>query len=588
MRPHHILLGGLSLIGLTAGLLQAQQVPESVARNVAANFMNRMYTDRTRTIQTVYREGADPMQAVTSDAATINIVTFNQGGWVILSNDESAPPVLAFCESGTFSADTNDMPGGLIELLQDYRDIVGEIRRDYAAKGASSDYSDNQTAWGRLKNEQTKGKPTTIYVDNLLNDPARGGVVGWRQKGDSSAGAERAYNKYMPSGGKKCHFGKKPTGCGTVAMAQIMWYWKFPPQYEWDEMPRYINSHTPIYKADLIAHLYEDCGEANNMRYTSCAYSWTFTDDIVSGLKKFQYSNANKRRRGDKDDGQWWPDLIRTNLDAGRPLVYRGDKCDFCGEKHFWNITGYGSEELFHCNWGWGGSYNGWYRLDTFLPDSVGNYRKNNMIVRNIYPDWNVQDDGTYENIAKGQDEELRAFNRNITLKNVTLTDNARAKLCFTQTLTIEGELTIGPGTSFILQSCAEEAATAQAMQTAAYQGEYPDDWVYGQAEADMDEASVWETLPPEIESEADPAVPNNVWCLYPNPNQGSFEVRIAAPHVVRQPKTLSVYSPDGHLVYETDFEGDRCSVHGIGTEGLHLALLKTPEQTYVLKVLIR
>ena len=237
MRPHHILLGGLSLTGLTAGLLQAQQVPESVARNVAANFMNRMYTDRTRTIQTVYREGADPMQAVTSDAATINIVTFNQGGWVILSNDESAPPVLAFCESGTFSADTNDMPGGLIELLQDYRDIVGEIRRDYAAKGASSDYSDNQTAWGRLKNEQTKGKPVTTYVDNLLNDPARGGMVGWRQKGDSLSGAQRAYNKYMPPGGKKCHFGKKPAGCGTVAMAQIMWYWKFPPQYEWDEMP---------------------------------------------------------------------------------------------------------------------------------------------------------------------------------------------------------------------------------------------------------------------------------------------------------------------------------------------------------------
>ncbi len=65
---------------------------------------------------------------------------------------------------------------------QDYRGIVGEIRRDYAAKGASSDYSDNQTAWGRLKNEQTKGKPVTTYVDNLLNDPARGGMVGWRQK----------------------------------------------------------------------------------------------------------------------------------------------------------------------------------------------------------------------------------------------------------------------------------------------------------------------------------------------------------------------------------------------------------------------
>lgn len=592
MKRYKIQMGLLLLALFPVAIGRAQQVSSTVARNVALNFMNRMYTDKTRTIQTVYREGANPMQAVASDAATINIVTFNQGGWIILSNDESAPPVLAFCETGAFSADTNDMPGGLIELMQDYRDIVDEIRRDYAAKGSTSDYSDNQSAWGKLKNSQTKGRPMTIYVDNLLNDPARGGEVGWRQEGYSSAGAERAYNKYMPSSdGKKCHFGKKPAGCGTVAMAQIMWYWKFPPQYEWDEMPRYIDSYTPIYKADLIAHLYKDCGDANNMRYTSCAFSWTFTDDIESGLKKFRYSHANKRRRGDKDDGQWWPDLIRANLDAGRPMVYRGDKCDFCGEKHFWNVTGYGSEELFYCHWGWGPGYpNGWYRLDDLRPPKSNeknyDFRKNNMIIRDIYPDWNVQDDGTYENITKGQDEELRAFNRNITLKNVTLTDNARAKLCFTQTLTIEGELTIGPGTSFILQSCAEEAAAAQAMQTDAYHSENPDDWAYGQVEADMAEASVWETLPPEIE--ADPAVPNNVWCLYPNPNQGSFEVRIAAPHVVRQPKTLSVYSPDGHLVYETDFDGDRCSVHGIGTEGLHLALLKTLEQTYVLKVLIK
>ncbi|MDE7149068.1 MAG: thiol protease/hemagglutinin PrtT [Bacteroidales bacterium] len=593
MKRYKIQMGLVLSALFQVAAVQAQQVSSTVARNVALNFMNSMYTDKTRTIQAIYREGANPMQAVASDAATINIVTFNQGGWIILSNDESAPPVLAFCETGTFSADTNDMPGGLIELMQDYRDIVGEIRRDYSAKGTTSDYSDNQSAWGKLKNSQAKGKPTTIYVDNLLNDPARDGAIKWGQHSAGCNGIERAYNKFMPEPTlswwmDECYQGKSHAGCGTVAMAQIMWYWKFPPQYEWDDMPNQISCDSHVYQADLIAHLYRDCGEANDMHYLSCRGSFTTTNKLETGMKKFRYPNANKRRRGDHDDGQWWPNLIRANLDAGRPMIYRGDKCDFCGEKHFWNITGYGSEDLFYCNWGWRGSYNGWYRLDTFLPDSVGNYRKNNMIIRDIYPDWNVQDDGTYENITKGQDEELRAFNRNITLKNVTLTDNARAKLCFTQTLTIEGELTIGPGTSFILQSCAEEAVAAQAMQTDAYHGENPDNLEYGQEETDMAEASVWETLPPEIESETDPTILNNVWSLYPNPNQGSFEVRIAAPHVVRHPKTLSVYSPDGHLVYETDFEGDRCSVHGINTKGLHLALLKTPEQTYVLKVLIR
>ncbi|MDE6106943.1 MAG: thiol protease/hemagglutinin PrtT [Bacteroidales bacterium] len=588
MRTNKIHIGLLSLILLPFFSVQAQQVSSTVARSVAVTFMNRMYTDKIRSIETVYREGANPMQEVTSDAATINIITFNQGGWVILSNDESAPPVLAFCESGTFSPDTNDMPGGLIELMQDYRDIVQGIRMDYSSKGASSDYSENQSAWGKLKNNQTKGVPAEIYVNNLLDDPARGGVVNWLQDGYSSSGAERAYNKFMPEGSSSsCFFGRKLAGCGTVAMAQIMWYWKFPPQYEWDEMPRRIESTTPIYKVDLIAHLYEDCGKANNMRYTSCKFSWTYTNDIESGFKKFRYSNANKRRRGDKDDGKWWPNLIRANLDAGRPMVYRGDKCDFCGEKHFWNITGYGSDDLFYCHWGWGGSYNGWYRLDNLRPGDY-DYRKNNMIVRDIYPDWNVQDDGTYQNITKGQNGELRAFNRNITLKNITLEDNARAKLCFTQTLTIEDALTIGPNTSFILQSYETEAAASQAMQTDAYRGEDSEALDFNNIEADMADASFWDILPPELETEADPTMINNVWSLYPNPNQGSFEVQIIAPHVIRQTKTLSVYSPNGNLVYETDFKGGHCSVHGIGSKGLHLALLKTPEQTYVLKVFIR
>lgn len=566
---------------------QAQQVSSTVARSVAVNFMNRMYTDKTRTIQTIYREGANPMQEVSSDAATINIITFSQGGWVILSNDESAPPVLAFCESGSFSPDTNDMPSGLIELMQDYRDIVQEIRMDYTAKGSSSDYSENQSAWGKLKNSQTKGKPATIYVANLLEDPERGGEIKWDQSG--SYGADRAYNKYMPKGYDligSCAYGRKHAGCGTVAMAQIMWYWKFPPQYEWDEMPNKIIDTTPLYKANYIAHLFKDCGKANNMNYLSCAGSFTTTDNLAQGMRNVQYSNANKLRKGAMGKKKWMA-ILRSNLDAGHPMVYRGDKCDVCMDKHLWNITGYGSDDLFYCNWGWEGYYNGWFRLDSLKPGN-SNYRVNNMIVRDIYPNWNVQTDGIFENITRGTDDELRAFNRNITLKNVTLTDNAQAKLCFTQTLTIEDSLTIGPNTSFILQSYETEAAASQAMQTDTYRGEDSDDLDFENNTVDMADASFWDILPPEIEAEADPTMINNVWSLYPNPNQGSFEVQIVAPHVIRQTKTLSVYSPNGNLVYETDFEGEHCRVHGIGSKGLHLALLKTPEQTYVLKVLIK
>lgn len=584
MKTYHI-SGCLLLLWLTTGFVQAQQVTETTVRTVATNFINRMYPNKIRTIQSVYREGKNPMQQAFSDATTnINVITFNQGGWIVVSNNESAPPVLAFSENGTFNTDTNNMHPGLIELMQDYRNMVTVVCSEYVAKGGS-DFVESRNEWDKLKNDQTKGTPAVIYVDDLLKDEYGRRIV-WDQEG--SCDADRAYNKYMPRGYDiigTCHYGKKPAGCGTVAMAQIMRYWKFPPQYEWDEMPCQISSSTPVYQADYIAHLYKDCGEANNMHYLSCSGSFTTVEDLTDGFNSFQYTNAERKRKGIICKKQW-QNYIRSNLDLGRPIVYRGDKCDVCLSKHIWNISGYGSGNYFYCNWGWGGNEDGWYRLDSLKPYAE-NYRVNHMMIRYIFPNWNVQSVVTFENITRGLNEDLRAFHRKITLRNVKFSDNAQVKLCFTDTLTIEGELTIGPGTSFILQSCSDEATTAQAMQANTNRDDELD-WEVDAEISDQTEVSVWATLPPEIEEEANGDVPNNVWGLWPNPNQGSFEVMVSAPHVRNQTKTLLVYSPDGSLAYETDFDGDRCHIQGITSKGLHLVLLKTSERIYPLKMVIK
>lgn len=582
----------LLLLWLTTGFVQAQRVAETTVRAVATNFINRMYTDKSRTIKSVYREGKNPMQPTFSDATTnINVVSFNQGGWVIVSNDESAPPVLAFSEFGTFTTDTNDMPPGLIELMQEYRDMVAAVRSDVATKG-SADYTDNQNSWSKLKSGQTKGVPATIYVDDLLKDPARGGKVHWGQEASYCLGDfERAYNRYMPSPSTswwsgECTFsGVSPAGCGTVAMAQIMWYWKFPPQYDWDEMPSSVNCGTPVYQAHNIAGLYKKCGDVNGMTYLSCRGSFTTVNDVVIGMKSFGYSNAEKVTKKDRDDRQWWPNLIRYNLDRGRPIIYRGDECDLCASKHIWNISGYGSDGYFYCNWGWRSSCDGWFTIKGLRPGG-DDFRKNNMIIQEIYPNWNVTNDAVFANITKGNNEEIRAFNRNITLRNVKLSGNAKAKLCFTETLTIEGELSVGLGTSFVLQSYGNEATAAQAMRANANRDD--EDMFDMDAEmSDQTDVSVWATLPPEIE-EDNRDIPNNVWGLWPNPNQGSFEVVVSQPHVQNQAKTILVYSPDGSLVYETDFDGERCHIQGITSKGLHLVLLKISERVYPLKMVIK
>lgn len=57
-----------------------------------------------------------------------------------------------------------------------------------------------------------------------------------------------------------------------------------------------------------------------------------------------------------------WRTLLRQEIDAGRPVVYAGYTQHLGG--HAFVIDGYDDEGLFHVNWGYDGSYNGWYRLD--------------------------------------------------------------------------------------------------------------------------------------------------------------------------------------------------------------------------------
>ncbi len=55
-----------------------------------------------------------------------------------------------------------------------------------------------------------------------------------------------------------------------------------------------------------------------------------------------------------------------TELEAGRPIVYRGGPDD--GRSgHAWNIDGYG-DGYFHMNFGWSGSQNGYFTLDLINP----------------------------------------------------------------------------------------------------------------------------------------------------------------------------------------------------------------------------
>ena len=309
-------------------------------------------------------------------------------------------------------------------------------------------------------------------VDDLLTDDSRGKVQ-WGQSFNNTdfelKGESPIYNKFAPSGlqSSGCNATKrKPIGCASVAMGQLMWYWQFPPQYDWDKMPVYLKNSSTVQEENNIAHLLRDCADEVGVSFM-CPGSWTTTNKVEEGMRAMHFPQSNKRRRGDKDEGEWWPDLIKSQLDNGWPVLYRGDKCDLCTDKHFWVVSGYDTEGKFYGTWGWRGSADGFYELRDLTPkvgDEEHDYRKNNMIIRNIYPDWNVTSDSELRNIAKGDDEELRAFCRNATLGNITLRGNSQSKIAFTQTLTIDGPFEVFGGATLTL-ACYDKELAAQQKQ---------------------------------------------------------------------------------------------------------------------------
>jgi hypothetical protein len=78
-----------------------------------------------------------------------------------------------------------------------------------------------------------------------------------------------------------------------------------------------------------------------------------------------------------------WSTILKDQLDNGWPIIYRGYQAND-GPGHAWNIDGYDGE-YFHCNWGWGGSSNGYFYFNN-LNGSGFSFIESQAALINIFP----------------------------------------------------------------------------------------------------------------------------------------------------------------------------------------------------------
>ena len=183
------------------------------------------------------------------------------------------------------------------------------------------------------------------------------------------------------------------TGCVATAVAQVMYYHKWPAQgkgqesytvkfdntvrsadftkshYDWDNMLLDYNRRNITTKQeDAVALLMNDVGIATNMQYTDRA-SGTQSYMAERALRNyFDYDAAMVTRSYEGVDN--FIEIVKNELRNGFPLYISGDSKT--GGGHAWVCDGFDEEDRFHMNFGWNGQANGYYSLATLSVTSTG------------------------------------------------------------------------------------------------------------------------------------------------------------------------------------------------------------------------
>ena len=199
----------------------------------------------------------------------------------------------------------------------------------------------------------------------------------------SNDGVCDAYNFYVTntSSSCSCNNRKCSAGCVAVAMAQVMYYWKYPVyhttryvmDFDWCNMVDELNTTSPDYinERNAVARLIADCGIAADMNYCSdgCA-SGTTTNKARNALVSsfWFHSGADKQNRALSSDKNWI-DRIKSDLDKGWPVIYGGQSSLlFPDNSHSFVCDGYDSNDFFHFNFGWRGTSDNWFTINNLTP----------------------------------------------------------------------------------------------------------------------------------------------------------------------------------------------------------------------------
>ena len=153
--------------------------------------------------------------------------------------------------------------------------------------------------------------------------------------------------------------------------------------YQWDHMPYTLHGGSPQEDIEAIALLMYHCAIAVDMGFSPTG-SGAYSSDVPYAIRHyFGYSNHAEYIERNSYSLSAWKNLLKEQFSYGWPVYYSGYSQT---GGHAFVCDGYDDNDLFHYNWGWGGSNDGFFVIDeinyanwagavvNFVPDHVYNY----------------------------------------------------------------------------------------------------------------------------------------------------------------------------------------------------------------------
>jgi hypothetical protein len=360
-----------------------KQIDEGTARTVGQNFLTSQVNLLTlkssndlALVQTVY-SGNVNSPVTGEEKVCFYVFNINSSqGFIIISGDDNVKPVLAYSDEVGFNA--ADIAPDVAWWLNGYKEQIEEIIQNNIQATDKV-----KSTWEELKSGTVSNARIKLVqsVSPLVNTT-------WDQSPN--------YNAMCPY--DNIIGNRTVTGCVATAMAQILKFWGAPANgagfhsyndpnygtqsvdfggttYDWNSMPLSVTVPNTA-----VATLMYQCGVSVDMHYGvgstggSSAYVISSQSPLQNcaeyALKTyFGYSGIQGVSRSAYPNKADWVNLLKTELDAGRPILYAGFGT---GGGHCFDCDGYDANDFFHFNWGWSGQFDGYFDVDALNPAGTG------------------------------------------------------------------------------------------------------------------------------------------------------------------------------------------------------------------------